>query len=557
MTSHSICSIREIRRQAEGSSTRDYKLPRGTTTSTSSGCDVVVEVEGLGEGGEDELSAISKVLGEAAALVGMAAAGDVEIGATDGFGGRKVVPADDDTRWQDLAKGSQHRDDVSLRRRPQSYRFVLPLTHLLVVVFVFFVVVVFLLGFVFLSFFLWGRFWGVAWRIVFRGFRGSGSCLGLALLGEGFEAAVRLASDLAASCRWCVRREEGLVGLPLLAGFCKGNAVVLRSQRGFQGRAPCFARSKEALEFPDPAPERRDFVLLKQIAHERWLAHLRHVLIVVVVVVKEVWGRRLVVEEIRHGSSARHIKSVKTGTVPEQQTAEDVWLMKPDKKKRNKKHSLMTKPKRMLFMAACVPVREELAVAVSLYSHRLQHTGRPTHFYAVRIPDPAIHQKVTAVQRHLIAQDASLKTCLVSPGRLHVTLGVVRLTEATLEDAKAVVPRAAQRASAVSCSLPGLGSFGTRVLFARVDGLHDLARCVHEEIRGALNQPQPEFNAHATIAKTSKARGRRSIRQHTFQDLLDQDLGSFHATSIDLLAMSGSGPDGYYPVLATAPLLAL
>mmetsp|Transcript_32324 Transcript_32324/g.103075 ORF Transcript_32324/g.103075 Transcript_32324/m.103075 type:complete len:232 (+) Transcript_32324:14-709(+) len=189
-----------------------------------------------------------------------------------------------------------------------------------------------------------------------------------------------------------------------------------------------------------------------------------------------------------------------------------------------------------------------------------RRSSRPTHFVAVRIDDGEIQRRVRAIQGRLVARDRSLGRCLVSPTRLHVTLGLLRLGSADdVERARAIVPAAAARAArTIRCGLPGLDAFGSSVLFARLqdDGaLAALASHVGDEIaKAGFADVQPSFRAHATIAKTSKATRRIRIDLDAFADLRDSPLGTVDVTHLELLAMRGEGAGGYYPVVERAPL---
>eukprot|EP00633_Aureoumbra_lagunensis_P011749 CAMPEP_0197338604 /NCGR_PEP_ID=MMETSP0892-20130614/41580_1 /TAXON_ID=44058 ORGANISM="Aureoumbra lagunensis, Strain CCMP1510" /NCGR_SAMPLE_ID=MMETSP0892 /ASSEMBLY_ACC=CAM_ASM_000538 /LENGTH=192 /DNA_ID=CAMNT_0042842159 /DNA_START=89 /DNA_END=664 /DNA_ORIENTATION=- len=181
---------------------------------------------------------------------------------------------------------------------------------------------------------------------------------------------------------------------------------------------------------------------------------------------------------------------------------------------------------------------------------------RPTHFFALRIEDPTVIEAVHDRQSRIIAANPDLATCLIDPRKLHVTMGLLHLPSADdVELAKPIVHNVAAQTESIQCHCPGLATFGSNVLFARVMEVKDhanklemLAALIAREIEQIpqLHFPQPRFEPHATICKTSKWRPARnsrkrrpSIQPFVYRDLLDIPLsnGSFLFSNLDLLQM--------------------
>ena len=209
---------------------------------------------------------------------------------------------------------------------------------------------------------------------------------------------------------------------------------------------------------------------------------------------------------------------------------------------------------------------------------------RPTHFLALRLGDPRLHERVRQLQAQVVAREPTLEPCAVPAERSHLTVLVfhaaddadVQRARDALRDCAPLAQRAFGQAPP-ALSFSGLGSFGQNVLFARVGpanaDLEALSRFVeavrqlyeHRELIPPSPGEGPAWVPHVTLLKTSRASspkkrrrgggaGRLRIRPESYEGLC-ADLGSHALPSLELCAMRGGGADsGYYPVLAELPL---
>lgn len=183
-----------------------------------------------------------------------------------------------------------------------------------------------------------------------------------------------------------------------------------------------------------------------------------------------------------------------------------------------------------------------------------------THFVGVRLgPCPTLNANVELVQKALVECEPKLQTCLVPASKLHVTAGLLCLEESEISEAIEALRCAAAATPAFTAELPGLDAFGHRVLFARVDPtgpLETLASGLGAEFAARGLRGDPQLVPHATVCKLSRFKGRKrpKILAEYYESLRDSWLGSYDVTDVQLLELRGSD-DGYYKVVATAPLL--
>lgn len=228
---------------------------------------------------------------------------------------------------------------------------------------------------------------------------------------------------------------------------------------------------------------------------------------------------------------------------------------------------------------------DELTRAVKLYAMRRafscsvkghaprNETPKFTHFVSLRIVSPEVYSNVREVQDVLIRHEPRLRSCLVPPSKLHVTMGLLTLhSQNSIEKAGDAVEEAAARApSRVAVVLPGLDLFRSSVLYARIEetetpgALAAISMDLEAGIaaRGLRQSRQPAFIPHATICKLSKwkpsrgAKGkekrRPKIEEAHIQSLRATPLGNVEFSCLQLLEMKGDG-SGFYPVVATVPL---
>lgn len=207
-------------------------------------------------------------------------------------------------------------------------------------------------------------------------------------------------------------------------------------------------------------------------------------------------------------------------------------------------------------------------------------SNRPTHFIALRLPDPALHDHVTRLQQEIISREPGARGCEVEPIKSHLTGFVM-----SLPDAEAVATAKVALASCASLveaarppplvHLVGLGAFGQRVCYVAVKEDSELARvralvagCAKSFSEHGLSVQQAgDWIPHMTLLKTSRAprgggrgrgraRGRGQqprIRPATYSDLSDADFGVHALTELALCQMAGTAADGFYPTVAALP----
>ena len=148
---------------------------------------------------------------------------------------------------------------------------------------------------------------------------------------------------------------------------------------------------------------------------------------------------------------------------------------------------------------------------------------RPTHFLALPLQYPPLHNAMAACQAACSAADPALKRCEVPPEKAHFTYFVFHAGTAEQESAAvaalaacAPLAAAAFPTSPPRVALSGLGAFGDRVLYAKatpspgVEQLRQLRAEVADEFvrRGVLGEDAHGAAAwvpHVTLLKQSAA----------------------------------------------------
>ena len=202
-------------------------------------------------------------------------------------------------------------------------------------------------------------------------------------------------------------------------------------------------------------------------------------------------------------------------------------------------------------------------------------TTRLTHFLSLRLGDPRLHARVAAVQQAIIAREKRARGCDVPPEKSHLTGFVLALPDE--EAVAAAVDALAACSSLVTpgsraprLHFSGLGSFRSNVVFAKPlptedhDGVVHLvagARHIFEE-RGLLARTSEAWTPHLTLLKTSRVpprKGRPPAKLPAacwseLPDDLSLDFGVHPLPRLELCAMQGVGPDGFYKVVSAIPL---
>ena len=211
---------------------------------------------------------------------------------------------------------------------------------------------------------------------------------------------------------------------------------------------------------------------------------------------------------------------------------------------------------------------------------------RPMHFLALRLGDPLLHEGVRQLQAEIITREPSLAQCTVPPERSHLTCLVFQASsdedlQVARETLAACTPLVAAEfgGEPPTVTVKGLGRFGQNVLFAELEAGAEKDRLCRfvEDVRMRFAERNllagtngETWTPHVTLLKTSRAsnwrRGkggggnggskRLAIRPAAHEGLV-ADLGAHALHALELCAMAGSDPDGFYPVLDALPFAAL
>ncbi|CAE7652286.1 KIF15 [Symbiodinium pilosum] len=210
--------------------------------------------------------------------------------------------------------------------------------------------------------------------------------------------------------------------------------------------------------------------------------------------------------------------------------------------------------------------------------------ARPTHFVAIHLKSREIQRCVEQLQQWFVAQDKLFERCLVPIKRLHTALLLTSFEEPRLSEARQVVSQAARTireflgGESVQLRAEGIGSFGGRVVFARVrteppellQAMHHLLCRVFmrhnfpilDDTGQAWLAPGEEprqFSGHASFLKVTKgmAHSRTEEEKNSFKALhvSDEDIAKWNGTCLgtqlcgdfELLSILGTAHDGYYP----------
>ncbi|CBH18433.1 AKAP7 2'5' RNA ligase-like domain containing protein, putative [Trypanosoma equiperdum] len=190
---------------------------------------------------------------------------------------------------------------------------------------------------------------------------------------------------------------------------------------------------------------------------------------------------------------------------------------------------------------------------------------RPTHFFSLRLPSRnSVTLRVKEMHNHLLFSHQQCAPMLVSPTKLHITLGVMTIPENSREELVKNIQQSMSETFA--CVQPlqlrfrGLGTFDFgRVLFIRVVPEADFGRLeravcdIRRRVGGVLGvdlkgNPHDSYVPHVTVAKIRPNQRQQlgdTIPQSLWADYQHHDFGDVTLSTVDLCRMKGS-PDGYY-----------
>lgn len=189
---------------------------------------------------------------------------------------------------------------------------------------------------------------------------------------------------------------------------------------------------------------------------------------------------------------------------------------------------------------------------------------RSTHFIAVRVTEPTVRMRASAVQKAVVEHDPTLGSCAMRPTLFHITLCMLRLESqeaisaasacirSTIDDLETTL-----RADDAALRMRHLKTFGSRVLYTPVAPCCSFS-VVNEELRRRLRHVQGvkltnsfDYVPHMTLLKVSRpvARARRSkfidsagYLAHEKTDFGSQRFNNIHLCAID----ADCGLDGFY-----------
>ncbi|XP_057365295.1 A-kinase anchor protein 7-like [Daphnia carinata] len=192
----------------------------------------------------------------------------------------------------------------------------------------------------------------------------------------------------------------------------------------------------------------------------------------------------------------------------------------------------------------------------------------PNHFFAVRISDCQIVQTVNNVHNTILEQEPRLKTALVSPSTLHITLAVAHLS--TSEDVVKANQVLQESVGLFSARLPNsqldidlaqMGHFNNKVIYARIKEESDGAEYLNHLWKSLRDGCQTagislidgdRFTPHVTLLKISKdprlrRKGIKAVASHLYEKHVDCVFGRQVVESVQLLSMTDPKDDeGYY-----------
>ena len=203
---------------------------------------------------------------------------------------------------------------------------------------------------------------------------------------------------------------------------------------------------------------------------------------------------------------------------------------------------------------------------------------RPTHFLALQLPGAALHDAIAGLQRAIVAKDASLSQCAVSPSKTHITLFVFNADTADRLSAARAAFAATSTTAATTihhtpvAHLEGLDVFGKQVLFCALrEPTEDMALVralraaavdafVAHGVASKAELDDRAWHPHVTLLKTSQAPrprwGQPAITiQPAAYEGINVTLGVHPMPELSLCAMGGpTDPDGFYRRVAVARL---
>eukprot|EP00095_Tigriopus_kingsejongensis_P002159 maker-scaffold248_size238799-snap-gene-1.24 protein:Tk02159 transcript:maker-scaffold248_size238799-snap-gene-1.24-mRNA-1 annotation:"hypothetical protein SPRG_11048" len=194
---------------------------------------------------------------------------------------------------------------------------------------------------------------------------------------------------------------------------------------------------------------------------------------------------------------------------------------------------------------------------------------RSTHFLAIRVTEPGIVQNVKLLQDHIVDQEMALTECCMKTNLLHLTIGMLRLSnEEGIKEAIEVVEEmtstlAEYKAMGLKLKIAGLDTFGQRVLYGKVQPEPEEAFwTLISTIQNKISQTSPnvvvtnkfEFTPHLTVMKVNRpiARLRHSkyLPSALYEKYQTMDFGVQPVQNLQLCIIEATTRfDGFYQTL--------
>ncbi|CAB4056287.1 unnamed protein product [Lepeophtheirus salmonis] len=183
---------------------------------------------------------------------------------------------------------------------------------------------------------------------------------------------------------------------------------------------------------------------------------------------------------------------------------------------------------------------------------KIEEEDRSTHFIAIQVKDPQILSGIEEVQNSVREHEEILRDCCMDNRLIHLTLEMLRL----------------DGNEEIELQIEGLGTFGQRVLYAKVNPTDQmLFNQLHSIILSAIKESSPkvkttnkfEYVPHITITKVSrpisKIRHSKYIPGSYYSQFDQKSFGKFVVDNIKLCVIENDrGSDGFYRTLNTIEL---
>ena len=170
-----------------------------------------------------------------------------------------------------------------------------------------------------------------------------------------------------------------------------------------------------------------------------------------------------------------------------------------------------------------------------------------TKIRTLQVDSEDIQRSMKEFQESCLDKEPKLKTSLVSPKKAHITLLVFHVEDERLEEAKLLFEEICQNSFSkddiFDVRFEGVGSFGTRVLFAKPTGNIERMIKMSEVFQSKFSEEKfPcdfKLQPHLTLMKVrGRSKELRKIPRSSHSDLKDYNFGVQSFETIQLLSMT-------------------